>query len=48
MAATVEAFARACRSVARETPDFVTSQYELQAQSYRASRERFGLSPTSP
>jgi putative transposase len=44
MAATVEAFARACRSVARETPDFVTSQYELQAQSYRASRERFGLS----
>jgi putative transposase len=44
MAATVEASARACRSVARETPDFVTSQYELQAQSYRAMRERFGLS----
>jgi putative transposase len=44
MAATVEASARACRSLARETPDFVTSQYELQAQSYRAMRERFGLS----
>jgi putative transposase len=44
MAATVEASARACRCVARETPDFVTSQYELQAQSYRAMRERFGLS----
>jgi hypothetical protein len=40
MAATVEAFARACRSVARETPDFETSQYEPQAQ----SRTR----PTSP
>jgi putative transposase len=44
MAATVEASARTCRSLGRETPDFVTSQYELQAQSYRAMRERFGLS----
>jgi putative transposase len=44
MAATVEAFARACQSVAREIRDFVTSQHELQAQSYRAIRERFGLS----
>ena len=37
------AFARACRSVARETPDFVTSRYELQAQCYRPIRARFGL-----
>jgi putative transposase len=44
MAATVEAFARACQSVAREIRDFVTSQHELQAQSYRAIRERFGPS----
>ena len=44
MAATVAAFARACRSVARETPDFVTSKYALQAQCYRAIRARFGLS----
>jgi hypothetical protein len=41
MAATVEAFARACRSLARETPDFVTSQYELRAQSHaRPAGER--------
>ena len=44
MAATVEAFARAYRSVARETPDFATSKYALQAPCYRAIRERFGLS----
>jgi hypothetical protein len=44
MAATVEASARACQSVAREIRDFVTGQHEPQAQSYRAIREHFGLS----
>jgi putative transposase len=44
MAATVEAFAQACRYVARQTPKAVTSKYELQARCYRSVREHFGLS----
>jgi IS605 OrfB family transposase len=44
MAATVEAFAQACRYVARETPHTVTNKYKLQAPCYRPIRERFGLS----
>lgn len=44
LAATVEAFAQACRYVARETPDAVTSKYDLQTQCYQIIRKRFGLS----
>jgi hypothetical protein len=41
MAATVEAFAQACRYVARETPQAVTSKYELQAQCYPVDPRAF-------
>lgn len=44
MAATVEAFAQACRYIARETPDSATSKYSLQAQCYLPIRQQFGLS----
>ena len=43
-AAAVEAFAQACRYVARETPDVVTSRSELQSQCDRPIREQFALS----
>jgi putative transposase len=43
MAATVEAFAKACRYLARETPNDITHKYELQTRCYRPIRERFGL-----
>ena len=42
MAATVIAFADACKYIARETS--TTNKYELQKQCYRIVRENFGLS----
>jgi putative transposase len=44
LAATVGAFAAACRTVVRETPADLVNETRLRAQTYRAVRERHGLS----
>ena len=44
MAATIAAFAAACRFVARETPRSLVNETRLREATYRSVRERYGLS----
>jgi IS605 OrfB family transposase len=44
MAATIAAFAAACRFVARETPSSLVNETRLREAAYRSVRERYGLS----
>jgi IS605 OrfB family transposase len=44
IAATIGAFASACRYVAAETPDRLTNRTKLRIATYREVRSRFGLS----